>query len=192
MEAELQWVQAAQGGDDEAFARLWHTYQFSAQQWAFHHVRDFDETEEIVQAAFAEAYRQLETLRNPAQFSAWLRGIVVRLAISAYRRRTRTTTVENIDMVIEDGVPISHYNYYEIPAPDALAEERERHQLLEVALKKLPPRYQRALQLFYCEELSQEKVAEILHTTVSAVKGLLHRGRHKLKEEIKDNGQKKR
>ncbi len=49
---EKQLVRSARAGDKDAFSQLWHIYQFSAQQWAFRRVQDFDEAEDLHERGF--------------------------------------------------------------------------------------------------------------------------------------------
>lgn len=53
------------------------------------------------------------------------------------------------------------------------------------AVLKLPKRYRTVIHLFYFEDLSVAKIAEITNQKEVAVKTQLHRAREKLKEELK-------
>ena len=61
-------------------------YQLLAQKWAFFHVHNIFDAEEIVQESFVEAYFRLDTLRQPHKFGNWFRRIVTNTAISWLRR----------------------------------------------------------------------------------------------------------
>lgn len=83
-------VVRAQGGDLEAFGRLVHKTQAMAYAVAKGVLRDRGLAEDATQEAFLRAYRRLRDLDEPRGFGAWLRRIVITVALNMRRARRHT------------------------------------------------------------------------------------------------------
>ncbi|MCP5117221.1 MAG: sigma-70 family RNA polymerase sigma factor, partial [bacterium] len=57
---------------------------------------------------------------------------------------------------------------------------------LDLALSRLPESYRRVLTLFYYEDKSHQRVAEMLDMPVGTVKTHLHRARKQLREVLEE------
>ncbi len=177
-------VRAVLAGDEGAFSALWEKYQFEAQKWAFLRLGDFCAAEEVAQEAFVEAYKRLESLRQPESFGGWLRQIVNNTAVSWLRQRRRTVPIESVSGMLIDGQWTGQHERYEVPLPDEEIERKAQRERLVAALAALPVRTRRVVELFYFEACAQQAIAEQLGISVAAIKGLLHRARAQLKEEM--------
>ena len=62
-------------GKQSDFGILVERYQRALIASARHLTRNTDDAEDLAQDALVDAYRQLDTLRNPQKFRAWLFGI---------------------------------------------------------------------------------------------------------------------
>ena len=181
-------VKSVLAGNLDDFRKLVEKYQYAAEQWAFHHVRDLLDAENIAQEAFVEAYFRLDTLRDPGRFGSWLRSIVNNTSISWLRRRRQTVSFEEISSIHSDGEMFERYSRYESPAPDRLIEQQEQERQLQAAINNLPPKYQRVIIMFYFDSCSYREIAACLDVSTASVKSMLHRARRKLEKEITRNG----
>ena len=71
-----------------------------------------------------------------------------------------------------------------------MAEQKENAAVLFKALRQLPEQQQSAFVLQKIEGLSQEEIATVLKTTVSAVESLLQRAKANLRKLLEDYYQK--
>lgn len=125
------------------------------------------EAEDLAQEAFARLLGRFGDLRRPDAFRAYLMRTIVNLSKTHYRRRV---------LERERQTPGK-------PAPsDTTRTVDDRHLLVE-ALRRLPQRQQTAVVLRYCVDLSEHDTAEILGTSVKAVKSLVARGLATLREQ---------
>lgn len=181
-------VQSILVGNVDDFRKLVEKYHHIAERWAFHHVKNLSDAEDIAQEAFVEAYFRLDTLREPNKFGSWLRSIVTNTSVSWLRRRKPTVSLEEISSIHRDGKLFEQYNRLEVPKPDDLLERQEQENLLQAAISALPPAYQRIITMFYFDSCSYKEIAARLDVSVAAVKSMLHRARQKLKKEMLKNG----
>ncbi|MDQ3962713.1 MAG: SigE family RNA polymerase sigma factor [Actinomycetota bacterium] len=145
------------------FEELYVTHAPDALRIAYLLVGDRAQAEDIVQDAFVRVFGRFGELRKPESFRTYLMRAVVNLAKNYFRRRS---------------VERKHAN----SAGAAISSNPERDDDLLDALKKLPDRQRAALVLRYCEDLSEHDTAEILQTSIKAVKSLVTRGLAALRE----------
>jgi DNA-directed RNA polymerase specialized sigma24 family protein len=85
-------VHAVLAGDGDAFAVLVRRHQASMFRFAVRMCGDRDDADDVVQAAFVRAYRNLAQCRELDRFAAWLRQIVMnecRTLLATRSRRSR-------------------------------------------------------------------------------------------------------
>jgi RNA polymerase sigma-70 factor, ECF subfamily len=87
----------AQAGDLDAFGRLVGATQTMAYAVAWGVLRDSGLAEDAAQEAYLRAFRRLQDLDQPAGFVAWLRRIVITVALNM-RRAHRVTLLQLDDM----------------------------------------------------------------------------------------------
>jgi RNA polymerase sigma-70 factor (sigma-E family) len=118
--------------------------------------------EELVQDAFLRVRGKVDGVDQPA---AYLRRAVVNACLSHGRRRGRERLA-----LLRGGKP-----------PES---GEDRPDELRDALRLLPARQRAVVVLRYYEDLPEAEIAEALGTSVPAVKSLLHRALHELREVI--------
>jgi RNA polymerase sigma-70 factor (ECF subfamily) len=187
-EDDARLVQSTLVGNLDDFRKLVEKYRLAAERWAFHHVQNLSDAEDIAQEALVEAYFRLDTLLEPDKFGRWLRSIVSHIAVSWLRRRRPTVSFEEISRIDSNGYLLEQYHHYEGSRPDYLLERQEQENRLHAAIDALPPTHQRVITMFYFDDCSYKEIAAHLSVSVAAVKSLLHRARQRLKEEMLRNG----
>ncbi len=177
-------VESVLAGNLDDYRKLVDAYQLLAEQWAFRHVGNISEAEEIAQEAFVEAYFRLDTLRQVGKFGAWLRSIVANTAVSWLRRSKSTVRFDEITRISGNGNLHELYNRYEEPTPHDLLERQEQEDLLRRAIDALSPTHRDVIRMFYYDDRSYKDIAAHLTASEAAVKSMLHRARRRLKEEV--------
>ena len=188
VENDAELVKSVLSGNINDFRKLVEKYQYAAERWAFHHVKNLADAEGIAQEAFVEAYFRLDVLRDPNRFGSWLHSMVNNIAVSWLRRRRSTVSYERINSTCSDGGPVERYNRYDVPTPVDLLEQQERERQIHLAISALPHTYQRVITMFYFDDCSYRDIAACLNISVSAVKSTLHRARQQLRKEMLKNG----
>ena len=181
-------IQSVLAGNVDDFRELVERYHYSAERWAFQHVRNLSDAEGIAQGAVVEAYARLDTLNETHKFGGWLHSIVTNMAISCLRRRRPTVSYERISSTQDSEGFFERHSYYEDSRPDDLVERQEQEKLLHAAIGNLPPTYRFVITMFYFGSSSYKDIATRLDVSVSSVKSMLHRARQRLKKEMTRNG----
>jgi RNA polymerase sigma factor (sigma-70 family) len=175
---DLSLVNASLKGDRDAFAQIVNRYQTLIASVAYSGTGNLSQSEDLAQETFITAWKQLKSLREPGKLRSWLCGIARRITANARRREQRepVQSSEPLDKAIET------------PAPEALpvdrAITREEEAILWRSLEQIPETYREPLILFYRENHSAERVAQMLELTEEAVRQRLSRGRKLLEERV--------
>ena len=82
-------LQAAQGGDAEAFCRLVDLHQEMVRAYVAGYVGDREAAFDVAQEVFMVAHRKLDQFRADSDFAVWLRGIARHEALMHLRSRAR-------------------------------------------------------------------------------------------------------
>ncbi len=160
------------GGDRDAFCEIVSRYQNLLCSLAYSAVRDIKHSEDIAQESFIEAWKKLDTLKDPEKLKSWLCGIL-RFKVSRYFRKQDNKPTENVDILDNHTADNEHLE-------DATIKEQE-HALLWQTLEKMDETYREPLILFYREQQSVERVASVLDLSLDTTKQRLSRGRKMLK-----------
>ncbi|MHB1295681.1 MAG: sigma-70 family RNA polymerase sigma factor [Anaerolineae bacterium] len=169
-EQEAFWVQLAQKGDQQAFARLVDAYQTPIYNLAYRMLGNPTEAEDAAQETFLRAYTRLETYDPSRKFSSWILSIASHHCVDRLRRR-RGNWVSMEEIMASRWVPDDK------PKPEEQLVQRDQRTMIRGMLEQLPPQYRIVIVLRYWNDLSYEEIAEMTDSTVSAVKSRLHRAR---------------
>ena len=180
-------VRRVLSGDIDAFEPLVERYKGMVYAQVVGRTGNFDSSEDIVQATFVEAYRHLKSLKDPARFRAWVRGIAMNLSREWNRKRKQNVPIEDMDnskdaaaydQVLPDTI-------VELPAPpDREYEAEETRDYVLGAVERLPEKYREVVLLHYMEGLKYREIAEMLGVPESTVLGRLQVGRDQLREDL--------
>lgn len=170
---EQQWVEAARGGDKQAFSRLVQAYQRPVFNLTYRMLGSSEEAEDAAQETFLRAYSRLAQYDPQMKFSTWVFSIANHHCIDRLRKR------RVIHVSIDDN-PVLENLVEDTPQPEHQALDREQGAELQSLIALLDPDYRTPLVLRYWEELSYEEIAQSMGVTVAAVKSRLFRARQQL------------
>ena len=157
-------VQAARDGDVDAFEVIVRRHQAGVYRVALRMLGSRADAQDVTQDTFMRAWRGLARFRSDSAVSTWLYRIVTRRCLDVLGSRRSTEHLEeDVQTIATD--------------PSESTEQRERLRAVTGAIAMLPPEQRAALVLREFEALSYQEVADVLGTTVAAVKGRIHRAR---------------
>ncbi len=172
-------VERAVDDDYEAFEELVERYRDKAFRLAFSMVKEEAEAQDVVQEAFLNAYRKLDSYSGEAQFGSWMYRVIVNAALMRLRQRGRRSEIGMDD--VSPSVDEEHGAFSEMPTwrmqGDEAAEQQELREQIFAAVGELKPKYQAAFLLREIEGLPVAEIADVLELSEGAVKSRLHRAR---------------
>ncbi len=172
-------VERAQDGDYAAYEEIVRRYQDKAFRLAFSLMKNESDAQDVVQEAFLNVYRKLDTFKGESQFGSWMYRVVVNAALMRLRKKKRRSEVH----VDDEDAEFREDDYYVASVPewrvraDEAAENRELRQKIIEAVDELPAKYQTVFLLKEVEGLPLKDIADVLDLSVGGVKSRLHRAR---------------
>jgi RNA polymerase sigma-70 factor (ECF subfamily) len=173
-------VAATKRGETQAFDELALRHRQRALAVAQRITNNREDAEDVAQESFHKAFLHLGAFQERSRFSSWLTRIVMNEAYMLLRRRRR---VREVLLEGPDDEPESLSTEFvdQRPSPEDSCWHRERTELLTKAINRLRPTIRRTMLLRDIEERSVEETAQILGTSIAAVKARVFQGRRKLR-----------
>ncbi len=185
-------VEAAQTGNQDAFAELVRRYQSKVYNLALRYTNDSETAMDIAQDAFVRAWQMLPKFRGESNFYTWLYRITMNLCIDRHRRalvRGEPQKVSLEDLVIErqrfedsEEEADLWWEEAETGEPEAEVLRQEMREKVWEAVQKLPPLLRQVILLREYEGLSLHEIAKITGSNVGTVKSRLYQARQHLKK----------
>ncbi|WP_448949872.1 RNA polymerase sigma factor [Labrys neptuniae] len=146
-------------------------------------VRDDDEAEDVLQAAYMHAFAALPVFRRDSSLATWLTRIVMNEALARLRARKPMIRIETGQAVLA-GQVIPFPTMAVEADPERTMAQRQIQSLLEMAIDELPTVYRVVLVARVIEEMSLEETAALLDLRPETVKTRLHRARRLLRQTL--------
>jgi RNA polymerase sigma-70 factor (ECF subfamily) len=173
-------VEALQRPDADAAERLVTTYQSRAYRLAVGITANAEDAEEVVQDAFVNAIRKIDTFRRESAFGSWFYRIVANAALQKARHRRR----QRVDLQLDDVLPpFDTDGCHAAAVVDWSAAVDDPSRYIEIrlavrsAIEDLPPHYRAVIIMRDVEDWSWAEIAEVFRISVGGVKTRLHRAR---------------
>jgi RNA polymerase sigma-70 factor (ECF subfamily) len=168
-------------GDDAAFAVVYDAVAPRLYGYLLRQTHDSARAEDILQQTLLQMHRARGRFIPGAEVTPWAFAIARRLLIDSARRRKREVLVPTSDDEGETEVARSNE-----PAADALVAADQLARRIERELVRLPEAQRVAFELVKQEGLSLAEAAQVLGTTVAAVKLRAHRAYEALRAVLGD------
>ena len=160
-------------GNTHAFGSLVKKYQNFVFTIVIRIVKVKEEAEEVAQDTFIKAFESLSSYRGDAKFSSWLYSIAYRKALDRIRKNNKLKSVELIEEITETEISsIENALYY--------LQEKERKDVIQESILKLPEQEAAIITLYYFEDQSVKEIAAITRLSEDNIKIKLYRSRKKL------------
>ena len=149
-------------------------------------LKNQSDAEDLVQEAFAKAYRFWDKFEPGSNCRAWLFKIMTNIFINDYRSKSRSPVSVNVDEIDD---------YYLYKQMDSLEQDGDPEQTLfskifdddvKKAIEELPDDFKMVVVLSFLEGFSYQEIAEITDLQLGTVKSRLHRGRKLLQKKLYD------
>ena len=172
----------AAGRDDRPFSELFHRHRGLVWRVAIGFFGNVQDAEDMTQDVFFTAHRKLEQFKGEASFRTWLHRITTNRCKNELRRRSRR--LRTVNEPLEEAAAAATNGS---PGPEAVTVRGRRLQRLALAIESLTPEDRRILRLVDLEQTPYKDVAELLGSSLGAVKMRVLRARARLREAFDTN-----
>jgi RNA polymerase sigma-70 factor (ECF subfamily) len=167
-------IRGCQVNDRKAQFQVYKLYYKAMFNTAIRIVNDSAQAEDIMQEAFLEAFRKIDTYREEASFGSWLKRIVINKSIDEIRKAKDVISIDELDVEVPDQNDDENY----IQVLSTRVEE------IRKAIHALPDSYRIILSLYLLEGYDHEEIARILDISYNLSRTRYSRARKKLLEFI--------
>jgi RNA polymerase sigma-70 factor (ECF subfamily) len=175
--------------DGEAVEQLVERYADRVYRLALRITGSPEDAEEVAQDALWTAGRKIGLFKGDSAFGSWLYRITANAAymkLRSRRARHREIALEEVLPALDgDGVHFEPIDDWSLRV-DEHALQNELREILETAIRELPPDYRTALVLHDVEGMSNPDIADALGISLPAVKSRVHRSRLYLRKRLTD------
>jgi RNA polymerase sigma-70 factor, ECF subfamily len=203
---ERHLLEAARGGDEDAFARLVEPHRGPLHAHCYRMLGSLPDGEDALQEALLRAWRGLPRFEGRSSFRSWLYAIATNASLHAIERRPKRVLPIDYAPAADPhdgpGEPIVESVWVEpypderlgledgLSGPEARYEQRESVELAFIAaLQHLPARQRAVLILRDVLGFSAREVAGALETTPTGVDSALQRAHKAVDERLPEQSQ---
>ncbi len=179
------YVNKALEGNQRAYQQLTEKYRRPLEYHVMKMVKESEQVEDLVQEAFIQAFKNLDSYNSSYAFSTWLYRITTNHTIDYLRKKKLKTT--SIDKPIK-----TREGEMSFDLPDEQAEtdrtiiRKQRKKIITHAINNLPEKYRQVIEMRHIEELSYQEIADELDLPLGTVKAHIFRAREMLYKALKD------
>ena len=170
-----QLVELSQKGDSNAFELLFVSFKTRLHHSLFKILRNYHETEDIVQQAFLRAWEKIGTFKGNSSFYTWLYRIGFNLAIT----KINSSRENQIDESFESTLAASGN-------VESTIENNELFESVQSLLDELPEEQRTAYILCEVDTKNYDEIANITGVPVGTVRSRIFRARQYLMENLKE------
>jgi RNA polymerase sigma-70 factor (ECF subfamily) len=180
---ELQLIEALQQKEEAAFKLLVARYQDRVYHTALGFVLNPADAEDLAQEVFIRVFEKVGEFKGASSLTTWIYRVTVSQSLDMLRKKQRKKRGGILQGFFSPGEKEA-FHPADFDHPGVKAENRERSRVLFQAMTLLPESQRTAFVLQKLEGLSQDEIAGIMKTSVSAVESLLSRAKANLKKQL--------
>ena len=165
-------IEECRKGSSKAQFRLYDQYSKAMYNLAYRILNNREDAEDILQEAFVECFRNIDSFRFESTFGAWLKKIIVNKCINHIKKK-------KIDLTLCETLPPVIYEEDE----EVIYETEKIFKSIEM----LPDGYRIILTLYLIEGYDHSEISQILGITESTSKSQYSRAKEKLRNILSKN-----
>lgn len=175
-------IKQCKGGNREAFNELFTIYQQQVINVAYSMLSDREDAFDATQEVFVRVYKNIESFKEQSSFATWLYRITSNVCSDMLRKRQRSAKTVSINQVSEEGREADIPDTALTPEENAFMTERQR--AVREAINSLKEEYRVIITLCDIEDMSYDRIAEMLKLPKGTVKSRINRARGALKKKL--------
>lgn len=140
-------------------------------------LNDTAEAEDVMQEAFLDAFRKIDSYRQEASFGSWLKRIVINRSLDVVKKSKDMASIEDLGGELAEDEP--QEDYIELLA--------KRVDDIRRCIHMLPDNDRVVLSLYLLEGYDHEEISQILNVTNNVSRTRYSRARSRLLEYLKND-----
>ena len=165
-------IEECRKGSSKAQFRLYDQYSKAMYNLAYRILNNREDAEDILQEAFVECFRNIDSFRFESTFGAWLKKIILNKCLNHIKKK-------KIDLTLCETLPPVIYEEDE--------EVKYETEKIFKSIEMLPDGYRIILTLYLIEGYDHSEISQILGITESTSKSQYSRAKEKLRNILSKN-----
>lgn len=162
-------IEECRKGNSKAQFTLYNLYSKAMYNLAYRMTNNREDAEDILQDAFVECFRNLDTFRFESTFGAWLKSIIINRSINHLRKK-------KINLVLQENLP-DREDVNENDSDTVYNTEK-----IFKGIEMLPDGYRVILTLYLLEGYDHQEISQIMGISESTSKSQYSRAKDKLRK----------
>lgn len=179
-------IRQCQSGDEEAFTKLYQLINRDVYASIYYFLRNHDDTDDVMQLVLVRLHKHINRLKDPKKFASWFWRMIVNQCYSYRQKESRAGSDASYNDAIQSAGDDFTAELSNLRNPREVLINKEIMERINEAISLLPKRQRMCFMLFEIEGNSINEIADIMGSSVGAVKFNIHQARQKLREELKD------
>jgi RNA polymerase sigma-70 factor (ECF subfamily) len=150
----------------------------------FRYVNNVDDADDIAQEVFIQVFESISHFREEAQISTWIYRIAVNKSLDFIRSKNRKKRFAQLTSLFKSDEEESIIEIPSFETPDKELDKKERREVVNFALNKLPENQKTVIVLSKYEGFSNSEISKIMDLSLSTVEALMHRAKKNLHKEL--------
>lgn len=172
-------IRLAQAGDATAFEYLYKRHRRRVYALCLRMVNNQTEAEDLMQDAFLQSFRKIQTFRQEAEFSTWLHRLTVNTVLMRFRKKS---LVERSIEAMTEHDEQSDRPRRQFGGPDLRLTGMIDRLGLQNAIDQLPQGYKAMFILHDVEGYEHTEIAKLMGCSVGNSKSQLHKARLRMRK----------
>jgi RNA polymerase sigma-70 factor (ECF subfamily) len=175
--ADAALVEAAVAGERDAFEVIVERHQRQVYQVCYRFVNNHEDASDLAQDTFVRAWRGLRNFKGQSALSTWLHRIAVNVCLNRLSSKAAKTRMEPIESA-------ERFEDVRIEGAQHAMLREERAIAVRRAIAGLPRKQRATLILRTYHDMSHQQIAEVLGSSISAVKANFFHALSNLKKHL--------
>lgn len=174
---DQQFLEAIQAGDERTFEQLFRQQYAPLCQYGFSFLKDWDDSEEVVQAMFLAFWEKRESLVITTSLKSYLYWAVHNRCLNRIKHLS-------VQAEYQSSVQAERLDIWENPAQELIASELDIQ--LQRAIGRLPEQCRLIFMMSRFEELKYQEIADQLGLSIKTVENQIGKALRILRTELAD------
>ena len=175
-------VESIKNGYEDSFQKLVETHQNMIFRVCYGFVKNSDDADDLTQEVFIQVFKNINTFRGESGLSTWMYRIAVNKSINFIRQQKIRKVFSPITGLFSNQE--AQLNSHFVKTPEQIITDKQTEEALNNAIASLPENQRTAFILHKYEDVPQQKIAEIMNLSVSAVESLIFRAKSNLQQKL--------
>lgn len=186
VDADMEYVNAAQQGDVEAFDQLVIKYSPKLYTLIYNMTSNAEDSRDLLQDVFSKAFRSLPRFQKKSSFYTWIYAIGVNVTLNFIKKRKRRGgySFDPMDEAVLNNEVFVDMKHSSNPTEQIRLNELQKK--LNIALQQLSEDHRAVVTMFDIQGIRHAQIAEILNISAGTVRSRLHYAHQQMRSHLQE------